>query len=392
MQMVLVASCSGTGSEGKSESKGEVFHRWFQWLSEFRFFFVPFWSGVQQHKHAAGVPGAATAHGTAGESKRIRNLLEVIASDSVKHLVGFSAAAEGAAVTRPTAGERTGIIGMREISESDSPLFQSTNSSMGVGMSACARAVCALPASAAAAPRSCTSAALVSPASAAHALVSPLHSNSWSDTGRVKGPTGKRGTKGGVSGPAEDLHPVSEVEAGVNFRPAGSVRRQVVRSLPGRQPGTGTRKVMVRCGHTFPPEVPGTQFVSPGRGLGIRQSMGWTKVCETARSGIWVLKGNARIRMLRANLDHLRVEWRKQGAYETAWVVCVRTSMDMEQQSDHKLLTPSGMRLFVCGAGSRPSCHLGVAGGSVPTGVNLNRYAGIRWHCDNEPLFGSPKV
>ena len=55
-------------------------------------------------------------------------------------------------------------------------------------------------------------------------------------------------------------------------------------------------------------EVPDTQFVSPGRGLGIRQSMGWTKVCETARSGIWVLKGDARTRMLPANLDHLRVE------------------------------------------------------------------------------------
>ena len=30
----------------------------------------------------------------------------------------------------------------------------------------------------------------------------------------------------------------------------------------------------------------------------------------------------------------------------------------------------------------------------VPTGVNLNRYAGngscIPWHCDNERLFGSP--
>ena len=45
--------------------------------------------------------------------------------------------------------------------------------------------------------------------------------NSWSDTGRVEGPTGRRSSKGGVSGPAEDLHPVPEVEAGVNFRPAG---------------------------------------------------------------------------------------------------------------------------------------------------------------------------
>ena len=39
--------------------------------------------------------------------------------------------------------------------------------------------------------------------------------NSWSDTGRVEGLTGRRGSKGGVSGPVEDLCPVSEVEAGV---------------------------------------------------------------------------------------------------------------------------------------------------------------------------------
>ena len=34
------------------------------------------------------------------------------------------------------------------------------------------------------------------------------------------------------------------------------------------------------------PKVPDTQFVSPGLGLGIRQSIGWTKVCETAQSKI----------------------------------------------------------------------------------------------------------
>ena len=78
--------------------------------------------------------------------------------------------------------------------------------------------------------------------------------------------------------------------------------------LPSKQPGTGSRRL--RVGVDTPsvhPEVPDIQFVSPGRGLGIRQSMGWTKVCETARSGIWVLKGSARARMLPENLDHLRV-------------------------------------------------------------------------------------
>ena len=45
------------------------------------------------------------------------------------------------------------------------------------------------------------------------------------------------------------------------------------------------------------PEVP--DFVPPGRGLGLRQSMGWRKVCSTAASGIWVLKGDTRGRMPR---------------------------------------------------------------------------------------------
>ena len=111
------------------------------------------------------------------------------------------------------------------------------------------------------------------------------------------------------------------MEAGVNFRSAGGVRGQVAGSLPRKQPGTGTRQQ--RVGVVTPslhPEVPDTRFASPGRGLGITQPMSWTKVCETARSGIWVLKGNARARMFPANLDHLGVEWIQQGTYKTAWV------------------------------------------------------------------------
>ena len=84
--------------------------------------------------------------------------------------------------------------------------------------------------------------------------------------------------------------------------------------------------------------------------------MGWRKVCGAARSGILVLKCNARTRMLAANLDHLRVGWRPRGSYETAWV------------SDHKLMTPSGMGLVVCGAGSHSSCHPGVPEGMCQRG------------------------
>ena len=69
-----------------------------------------------------------------------------------------------------------------------------------------------------------------------HMRSTPMHVavKSWSDTGRVQGPTGRRSTKGGGSCPAEDLRPVSEVEAGVKFRPIGAVRRQVAGSLPRR--------------------------------------------------------------------------------------------------------------------------------------------------------------
>ena len=121
-------------------------------------------------------------------------------------------------------------------------------------------------------------------------------------------PTGTKRVKGGVSGPAEDLRPVAEVAAGVILRPAGGVRGQVAGSLSRKQPGAGTRRLRVGVDtHSLHPEVPGIQFVSPGRGLDIRQSMGWTKVCGTAQSGTWVVKGNARTRMLPENLDYLRV-------------------------------------------------------------------------------------
>ena len=53
----------------------------------------------------------------------------------------------------------------------------------------------------------------------------------------------------------------------------------------------------------------------------------------------------------------------------------------------------------MCGAGSHTSCLHGVHQEEVPTGVNLNGYAGSRshipWHSDNWPMFGpqiSPKL
>ena len=108
-------------------------------------------------------------------------------------------------------------IGFLEVNESDFSALpnsvHSSNSCLGSLSSACARRVAS-----SAAPASARvflgSSSLAVSAAFAHAHASILHdacSNSWSDTGRVKGPTGRRCTKGGVSGPAEDLRPVSQV-------------------------------------------------------------------------------------------------------------------------------------------------------------------------------------
>ena len=215
-------------------------------------------------------PGAVdSAHATADENKGIVELHEVNESD-------FSKA--DAAVAAATAGESVGNIGLLEVLESDFPSLpnssHSLNSRLGSLSSACARRVARCVAAAPARVCLGSSSPAVS-AAVAHAHASILHDarnsggtggllpvqrstsccldNSWSDTVRVQGPTGTRRVKGGVSGRVEDLRPVSEVEAGVNFRPAGRVRGQVAGSIPRMQPGTGTRPCQGRCGHTFPP-------------------------------------------------------------------------------------------------------------------------------------------
>ena len=120
-------------------------------------------------------------------------------------------------------------------------------------------------------------------------------------------------------------------------------------------------------------------------------------MCGTAGSGIWVLKGHPRGRMLPANLDHLSVEWRTQRTCDAAWVApghdclcscayghgaAVRPQTDGPIWDDVICLW-SRIALLLS-----PWC----AGGVVPTGVNLNRYASsgsrVPWHSDHEPLFG----
>ena len=97
--------------------------------------------------------------------------------------------------------------------------------------------------------------------------------------------------------------------------------------------------------------------------------MGWTKVCGTARSGIWVLKGNARARMLPENLDHLRVDGFLGEAYETAWVTPGHDCLCPYKCGHGAAVRPqtnkrhSGWGYWFVGQGRTSSCHLGVVRG-----------------------------
>ena len=170
---------------------------------------------------------------TAGEMKGIIGLPEGVESDSSKHLAEITAP-EFVAVMGATAGESEGIIGSSRLSESEYPSLNSSR--LGSLSSACARRVARSAATAAARVCLGSSSPAVS-AAVARAHAPTLHdalSNSWSDTVRVQGPTGTRRVKGGVSGPAEDLRPVSEVETRVNFLPASQAWGQVVVQSSGR--------------------------------------------------------------------------------------------------------------------------------------------------------------
>ena len=73
--------------------------------------------------------------------------------------------------------------------------------------------------------------------------------------------------------------------------------------------------------------------------------------------------------------------------------VHVHIVVDVEQFC-HKLIPPFLQRRLTCGAGVASFLTPWFAEGEVPTGVNLNRYAGkgsrIPRLCDHEHLFGHP--
>ena len=105
--------------------------------------------------------------------------------------------------------------------------------------------------------------------------------------------------------------------------------------------------------------------------------MGWTKVCGTTRSGIWVLKGNARARMLPEDLDHIRVRWISRGTYETAWVTPGHDCLCSYKYGHGAAVRPQTNNAIwdgFIGLWGRVGPFLSPWCGKkdVPTGVNLN--------------------
>ena len=136
-----------------------------------------------------------------------------------------------------------------------------------------------------------------------------------------QGPRCRAGTKGGVSSSSEDKGSDSG-GTGPHLRTAGRIRGPVVGSGPGRC-ARGLSQTGGRRGAVTPYIHLGVRkslSVTPGRGKGLRQQLGWMNVCEADRLGVWVLKGDAGSYTLPFNLDHLSVEWTKRSKYSTAWV------------------------------------------------------------------------
>ena len=214
-------------------------------------------------------------------------------------------------------------------------------------------------------------------------------------------PRGTRGTKGGVSSASEDKNSDPK-GTGTYLRTAGGVRGPVVGSSPGRRTVTkGERGAVTPSVHLGVSE---SLAVTPGHGLGLRQRLGWKKVCGTEWSGIWVLKGESRGYALPSTLDHLGVVWMEKRTYSTAWVTPTHACLCPYKYGRGAAVGPQSCSSIwngVMGLWGRvaplltPWCSLR----ELPTGVNLNRYAGwgssIPWHSDDEPLFGDqgdPKV
>ena len=200
--------------------------------------------------------------------------------------------------------------------------------------------------------------------------------NSWSDTVKLQGPTRRRrGTKGGVPGPAEDLLLVSEVEAGVNFRPAGGSRG------PPRGSFYPIRVTWIRIGHQATNGLDEGVWNHTVGNLGAK-GVTLELVCFLRTLITFGWDGSLG--------EHTRLPGLRQGT-----TVC---SYKYGRGAAVRPQTNNAIWNGATGLWGRVAPFLSLWCGKkdVPTGVNLNRYTGsgsfIRWLSDNEPLFGLQKL
>ena len=296
-----------------------------------------------------------------------------------------------AAVVAATSGDSVGTIGLHQVIESartslihESSLARScadVGGSCAVGVASVSAAPCV---AALHAGRSLTYAR-----AAANACGEVARgSNSWSDTAvnslrvqrsssynpqGVVAPNSRRQVR--LSSTVGSRSVVQTVDmspapaAGTSRRSAGTVhaQRQVPRKRlagssgvgagPGPGPGGRSGRVGGVSGLAAAClEIPCSLVMPPGRHQFAPQSLGWARVCGTGKSGVWVLKGDARTYNLPRNLDDVGVVWESRSGYETAWAtpghVC---SCSYSYGRGAVLLIPPFLqRRLTCGAGSHP--------------------------------------
>ena len=132
----------------------------------------------------------------------------------------------------------------------------------------------------------------------------------------------------------------------------------------------------------------------PAAGPLYRILFGWSRLLYTASSGIWIFRGALRGSQVMPALASC-FDWVVRGTYRTAWAVqpCCRCSYSY---GNGPAVGPqvSGNWEFLRGLWKAvaPLMAPWCADGEMPTCANLNLYGGsgsrVRWHSDNEGLFG----
>ena len=297
---------------------------------------------------------------SAVESLDLSELLEEPEFVLGKHVAVLSEAAETAVSAHAPAGESTGNLGSFHSAEFSDVM---TLSASGCVASACARRSAAALASLAPASRVSSPAVF---AVGSHARFTPMHDARNSCSHTVVNPLRDQrcrkvrwsrtvGNRSVVQ--TVDMSPAPAV--GTYRRSANEMheQRQISRKRqtgcsgrdpgPGPSSGPGGRSGLVggSLGRAAAFRgIPCSLVMPLGRHQRAPPSLGWMRVCGTEKSGVWVLKGDARTYNLPRNLDDVGVVWERRSGYETAWAtpgtsVHVHTIMNVDQFC-HKLIPP----------------------------------------------------